>query len=65
MQNDERNEVQEQPVPDLAQRVSDLEKFCAAQHLALQKLGKVVEGHQRIHEAQTGYVPPKADPRSN
>lgn len=64
---DERtdNEQTKQAPPDLAQRVADLERFCAAQHLALQRLGVVVEGHQRIHEAQSGYRPPKGNPTSN
>ena len=43
---------------EASRRVTALETLCALQQAGLEKLGAIVDGHQRTLEALTGYKPP-------
>jgi hypothetical protein len=62
MSNDELMEQ----VLKLQADLGGLSKLFAIQQKALELLGKLVDAHQRVFEAQAGYQPPPpGDPRSN
>jgi hypothetical protein len=60
-QEGEKTMTNEERLLALEQKVAKLESVCALQQGGLEKLGVVVDGDQRVFEAQTGYV--AQDPR--